>query len=79
MLVDDLEERAADVPVEATREVRRAFEVLAVGLMWSLPGALLGLLTAVCSYRPDLTVWSGVFGAMFGAATGMWLEAASDA
>jgi hypothetical protein len=80
MLVDDLEERAADVPSRSTGDAGRAFEVLAVGFVWSLPGTLLGLLAAaISSYWPDLTVWFGVFGALIGAVVGVRLESAADA
>jgi hypothetical protein len=80
MVVDELEERATDVPAPATFAVRRAFEVLAVGLTWALPGALLGLLAAaLASAWPDYTIWFGVFGTLFGGAAGVWLEAASEA
>jgi hypothetical protein len=80
MIVDELAERAADAPAPPTVELRRAFEVFAVGLMWSLPGALLGLLAAaVASAWPDYTIWFGVFGTLIGGAAGVWLEAAADA
>ena len=79
MVADELEERAADVPAPPTVEVRRALEVLAVALMWSLPGALLGLLAAaLASAWPDYTIWFGVFGTLFGGAAGVWLETGAE-
>jgi hypothetical protein len=80
MVVDELEERASGVLAPPDIEVRRAFEVLAVGLMWSLPGALLGLLAAaLMSVWPDYTVWFGVLGTLVGGAVGVRLETATEA
>jgi hypothetical protein len=80
MVVDELKERAADRALGPGVDVRRACEVLAVGIAWSLPGMLIGLLAAaISSVWPQQTVWFGVLGSLFGGVVGVWMEAAGDA
>ena len=72
MVVDELDRRAADPPVEGTADIGRAVEVIAVGIVWSLPGMLLGLFAAALApVRPDLIVWFGVSGTILGGVVGL--------
>jgi hypothetical protein len=79
MLVDDLERRAAEVRAGRGTEIGRAFEIMAVGVAWSLPGTLLGLLAAtLASVWADSITCFGLFGTLLGGLVGLWVEAASN-
>ena len=76
MVDDDLERRAVE-PVEVRDAPRgRIWEVLAVGLAWSVPGVLVGLLAAaIAAAWPGTAAPIGVLGGLVGAIVGILLEA----
>jgi hypothetical protein len=80
MVQDDLDKRASDEPLTTASYIGRPVEVMAVGVAWSVPGMLLGLLAAVLmSAWPDVTVWFGLSGTVLGGVVGLWLESVPGA
>jgi hypothetical protein len=75
MVVDELEARSAEISAGPVVNLRRAGQVLAVGVTWAMPGALVGLLVAAAAaYWADLALRFSLIGTLFGAAAGVWLE-----